>query len=190
MKLDDNAMIQEYLLGKGNLSDKQKEKLNNCIKCAELIRQYGSRQKVVPMLQNMVKIGEKMISQREAYLLFDDTQHIFNVSQKDRRDFHLDILLGDIKETRQKAIAAKDFKTAAACDKNYKDLIADFYGTEETPDYSKIQPVPIFLGMYPELLKTIIPEDLEKKVRELMTVKKRALESGYDEAQILNDDAD
>lgn len=165
---DENSLIMEYLFGKGNLSDSLKYKLKLCIECKDLIRQYKSRLKVIPILMNGYEITEK-----KAYEIYQDTEIIFNVDKKDKRNFHIDILMADIAETRNKAMAAKDFKTVAACDKNYHNLLKDFFGTEERPDYSKLQPVQVNIGFYPEILGTNLPSprELEKLSLQLMKVK-------------------
>lgn len=182
MKAEDNSIIIQYLQGKGNLTAEQKETLKNCTICADLIRQHGSRLKVIPMLQKSILIKGKMITDRQAFKIFEQTQYIFNTDKSDRRDFHVDILLGYIVETRNKAIAAKDFKTAAACEKNYHQLIVDFYGTEEKPDYRKLQPPTILVGFYPKMLNTQIPSDLEKQVEELMKVRKKSSQNRFIDA--------
>lgn len=180
----ENAIITEYLLGKGNLTKAQKLRLKRCTDCADLIRQYGSRIKVVTILQNLYGINDS-----EAYQLYSDTQVIFNTEKKDTRNFHVDILLGYIVETRNKAMAAKDFKTVAVCDKNYYSVIKDFFGTEDKPDYAKLQPPEFVMGFFPNTLNTPLPntKELAKQVQELLKVKKGGKAEHFDDAQEVNE---
>jgi len=161
----DKDKIIRHLQGDDSfeLSDALLEKLKRYECAADLIKQYGTRHKVVPML---IKIFG--ISKRAAYLDFEETQEVFGTSSKNSKNFYIDMIFGMMVETRKKAYAKNDFKTAATVEKNMTDLVQGYFGDKDTPDYSLVQPPSFFLGFFPEELKTELPADWEEQAKKFV----------------------
>ena len=169
-----------YLMGKmsGQLSPKLAQKLRRLEVCADLIRQYGSRLKVVPMMVHLY--GEKKLtklkesdqetldgyevkreggySERTAYSDFNEAQELFaTTTQTDKRPFWVDLIFGEIMKTKRMAERAgidggPDARAMAKCDQNLIDAGVKLLGTGEQIDWKKVQPmVPVF-GFFPELV--------------------------------------
>lgn len=167
--------------GESKLPEDLKKKLDRLHFCADLIRQHGSRLKVVPILRKKYDI-----SQRQAYQDFQDTQEIFGSTPPSSKDFWVDILLGFIMETRHAAFQKKDFRAVTAAEKNLFNTIAEFFKGDQIP-YDKIQPPPILLGFFPELSNVQIPADLDDQVKKLVAEKKIQIER-IPEAEIIEEE--
>ncbi len=168
-KQSDTDQLIHYLQGNSEviLSPKLEELLKRYESCADLIKQWGSRHKVVPIL--MKRFG---ISTAQAYRDFSDCQEIFGSTPRSSKDFYLDILLGNITETRNKALLKQDFKTVAACDKNMLFTIQEYFQDESIP-WEKLQPQNIVMGWFPELSKVEIPDNWQEIVSKMVEKKKR-----------------
>lgn len=165
----DVDLIVQHLQGNINaqLSPALEEQLKRYEVCADLIKQWGSRHKVVPIM-----IKRFSISTAQAYRDFADCQEVFGSTPRSSRDFYLDILLGNITETRNKAIENKDFKTAAACDRNMLLVVQEYFQDQSIP-WEKVQPQNIMMGWFPELSKIKIPDNWQSLVDDLVKKKKR-----------------
>lgn len=150
--------------------------------CADLIKQHGSRLKVVPML-----IREFGISEAQAYRDFQDTTYVFGSTPRSSKDFYLDMLLGNIVETRNKAIAKEDFKSAASCDKNMLVAIQEYFKDQSIP-WDKVQPPNLTFGFFPELTNVNIPDNWQVIITNIINTKRSVNTSGIPEAEIVKDD--
>lgn len=193
-----------YLMGKmsGELSPKLAAKLRRLEVCADLIRQYGSRLKVVPMMVHLY--GEKKLkklkesdqeildsyepkreggySERTAYGDFNEAQELFaTTTQTDKRPFWVDLIFGEIMKTKRMAEKAgmdggADARAMAKCDQNLIDAGVKLLGNGEQIDWKKVQPmVPVFV-FAPEMVDPdgLIPTDPKEldKLRQRLIKKK------------------
>jgi hypothetical protein len=168
--------IQEYLAGKSNaeLSPALERKLKRLETARDLLAKYGDRKRVVQTLIRLAPYTEMggKLSKTTAYQDVEDSFDVFRPTSRHAQDFYVDIALGKVFETREKAIAAGDFRAAAGCDKNIITLIEKFMGDKEAIDWSKVQPPRILVGFMPELLNVPLPKDLDAQVKALLKAKK------------------
>lgn len=191
----DKEVLVAYLMGKldrTELSPKLEQKLNRMYTCADLIRKWGTRLRVEPMLIKYIQgaTGEK-ISRQTARNIFDDTQEIFAVTnQSNSQQFWVDILLGEIMADKKKAAADGDHRAVATYDKLMKDTIKELMGTMDATIYERIQPPKVTLGYFPEELKVdkVLPDhELKKLIEKLKSKKRQKLYNQVEEAQIVPD---
>lgn len=168
----DTDLLIAHLMGKGKapISPKLQEKMERLEHCADLIRQYGSRLKVIPMLTE--RYG---ISRSTAYQDFEDTQLVFGTTPRNSRAFWIDILLGMIVTDIENARTKKDYKALAAMQRNFIQLIAQM-GEPENDAYEKIQPVNIMMGFFPEKtnVEKLSDEEIEAAFKRLSKAKRKA----------------
>ena len=166
--------IEAYLAGReASLSPALAKKLKRLETARDLLAKYGSRRKVVGMLMRLAVYTDMgSSSQATAYRDVEDAFEIFKPTARSSQDFYVDRALEMAFETREKALAAQDFRAAAACDKNIITLIEKFMGDKEAIDWSKVQPPRILVGFMPELLNVPLPQDLDAQVRALLKAKK------------------
>ena len=190
-------LLALYLTGKLDiikLSDKMQEKLTRLEVCRDLYFKLKSRAKVI---KEMLMItwhnasGEAYkLSKPQVYRDFDDAIELFNITTNVAGlNFHLDILLKNINETREKAIQDRDWKTAAVCDKNYATAIEKFLGDTGAEEYRKLQPGIITTDFLPEESKVKLPKDWEQQVKRLIK-KKREFEMTIEDAEIIEEHND
>lgn len=130
-------------LDQDKMSPKLKERFVRLQQCRDYIKDHAARNKVIPMLMNDFKISES-----QAYRDYTTCIKVFNAaSETTGQDFWVDILLGKTMETHRKAVAAGDFRSAAACLKTFKDTIKDFFGNDEAKNYRNLQP-PVLITKY------------------------------------------
>ena len=169
-KLTDNDQLIAYLLGdipEAKLSKPLRLKLERIYVCDNLIRQYGSRPRVIRMMvtrfTDEYKKIRKTYSRRTAESDYSATQSIFGTLCKHDINYHVDILLDRIAETRHLAKITQNSTALARCDANYKDAIKEFMGDKDVPDYEQIQiPDQVFVPD-PKLLESYerLPSDEE-----------------------------
>ncbi len=163
---DDVSEIIMYLQdAKGNyeLSPALQRKVELMTLCRDLIRQYGSRTKVVPMLMKEESISPRL-SHVQADRIFLETTYIFNTTQTSNRDFWIDIAIGDIKESRRKAMIKPDLKVVAMCDANLVKLIALMTDSKEAEIYKQINIVPRVVRFDPGQTGVSLPDDWEQQI--------------------------
>jgi hypothetical protein len=149
--------------------------LKRYTKCADLIKQYGSRLKVVPMMMQLFQI-----SQAQAYRDFDNTSYVFGSTPRTSKDFYLDLLIGNIVETRTKAMTKDDFRAAAACDKNMLAVLQEYFKDQSIP-WEKVQPPNMIFGFFPELTKVDVPDNWNEVIQKLIARKTKAIDADYTE---------
>ena len=183
----DNDKIIEFLLQDGDeiqLSKKLQEKLERMDTCRDLIRKYGSRTRVANILINNFKI-----SRAQAYRLFQDTQDVFGSTQRTSREFWLDIILGFMMETREKALIKGDFRSAQSTENNMAKAVEKLAGDKDTIPFEKVQPPQIMIGFFPETTKVELPEDWEDQVKKIIKPK-RSIDQVVHDAQIVEEDGE
>lgn len=159
-KLNDNDAIIDYLLGNrshSELSKPQQRKLERLYTCKDLILQHGVKKKVLSIMMTTYKDlyskENKTYSRRTSESDYVATQEVFGTTAKHNRDFHIEILLQEMAETRHMAKVTQNATALARCDANKAHMIEKFMGDKDTPDYSKVQvPVQIF-GFNPNWLE-------------------------------------
>ncbi|MFY0628695.1 MAG: hypothetical protein JXR07_20550 [Reichenbachiella sp.] len=166
-KTTDEDKIVMYLQGKlkrTELSKKMEEKLNRYNHCADLIKKYGSRLKVVPMMVKKFNLPETSYSEPQAYKDFNATQQIFGTTQQHNQQFWVDILLGQIMQNMKKARKAGDYKSVAAFTREMRTTIKELMGTADVIPYEKlVPPVPV-VGFFPDSLNVNVPSDLDYQI--------------------------
>ncbi len=155
------------------LSTALAEKLRRMESCADLTRTWGSRFKVIPILEKRFDI-----SRQTARQLYDDTQIVFGVTSKLTQQFWVDIVIGEIMEDKRKASLAGDHRAVASMQKNMAHVIEKLMGSIDTSIYEKINPPPIVIGYFPDKLKTPnLPSDSELDIifKKLMKKKREKI---------------
>lgn len=183
----DNEKIIEFLTHDGDeikLSKKLQEKLARMDKCHDLIKRYGSRTRVAPILMR-----DYDISKAQAYRIFQDTQDVFGSTQRTSREFWLDIVLGFMIDSRAKATLKGDFRSVQAIEKNMVVAVEKLAGDHKAIPFEKVQPAPVMLGFFPENTKVELPEDWEDQVKKIIA-KKRKIDINVEEAKIVPNEED
>lgn len=173
-KLTDIDAIILYLQdesGTAKLTKPQQAKLERWDFCDSLIRLYKNRQKVINMMVNKFEIG-KATALRDYY----STQQTFGSNFSHNREYHVDLLLEEIAETRAVAKASQNATAMARCDANKISIIEKFMGDKDTPDYSLLQIPDTILKFEPALLGIELPDEaeLKKQIQMLSRVDKEA----------------
>lgn len=152
------------------LSYTKQQEFERVNKCLELIKVKVSRAKVIPLL-----IQQYKISRAEAYRIYEDTIYVFDTIYKRRqgRDVHVDILVGNIIDTYNKAVAADDLKNATYAMRLYMDAIKEFFGGYEAEQYAQLQPPSVTFIIPEHVLKIESNPDLKKRIKDSLTYKKR-----------------
>jgi hypothetical protein len=152
------------------LTSKQEERLKRYETCVDLIKQYGSRNKVVPVLMKRYQI-----TRRQAYRDFAATQNLFGATYNHEREFWIDIVLGEIQKTKSLAIMKKDGRAAAMADKNMLYTIERLMGDKEKLPFEEIQPAQILMGFFPENVNVekMSEEDIEAAFKRLSKPKRK-----------------
>lgn len=191
----DNEIIVQYLLGnlpRTELSPKLQQKVDRMYICADLIRTWGTRLRVEPMLIKYIREGTgEEISRQTARNIFDDTQMLFGATQKSAQQFWVDILMGELMADKKAAKAAGDFRAVASLDKVMKDTIKDLMGSVDASIYDRIQPPRIILGYFPEDLNIdqVLPKhDLDKLIEKLKQKKRQKLYDTIQEAEVITNE--
>jgi DNA-directed RNA polymerase subunit F len=141
-----NQDKRQYLL-----TEKVEEMLEHMRLTRNLFVKYGARAKVVTKL-----IEKHGIPERTAWKLVDITPKLFSTVYREvSREFHVDIHLEKIEETRRKALADGDFRTAAACDTNRHNAIKEFLGTSEALKPEDLVLPDVEFGFHPEFFKNV-----------------------------------
>jgi hypothetical protein len=166
--------IEAFLNGReASLSPALQRKLKRLEIARDLLAKYGDRRVVVKQLQRLAMYTDMGAdSQATAYRDCEDAFLIFKPMSRNSQDLYVDRVLGMAFETREKAIAANDFRAAAASEKNIITIIEKFMGDKEVIDWSKVQPPRILVGFMPELLGVPLPLDLDAQVANLLKAKK------------------
>jgi hypothetical protein len=147
------------------MSEKLQERFKRLQQCRDYTKQYLTRTKVVPMM--MTDFG---ISEAQAYRDYNSTVKVFNLAiDNDGRDFYVDILLGNINETRTLARIAKDFKTMEKSDKNFLLAIDKFFGNNLAKIYDEIQ-MPVLITKY--IPNPNLPANWREQVAKIIARKK------------------
>lgn len=181
----DNEKIIEYLISESEglkLSKSLEDKYEKLDFCRDLIKNYGSRSRVCPIL--VKKYG---ISKSQAYRIFQDTQEVFGATQRTSREFWLDILIGFMIDSRNKAAKKGDFRSVATIEANMAKAIEKLAGTNENIPFEKVQPAPVMIGFMPELTKVDLPEDWEDQVKKLIKPK-RKIDQFAEDAKIIENE--
>ncbi len=172
--------IKAYLYADTNerrvptLSTSLARKLRRMETAAELLRKYGSRQRVVGMLLKLSTYTEMGSDSRAtAYRDVDDAIDVFGTEHRKSKAFYVDMLFEMMYSTREKALAAQDLKTVVACEKNIKDAVKDFLGDKEAVDWSKLQPPRFMVGFFPELLNVPLPDNLDQELEKFFASKRK-----------------
>jgi hypothetical protein len=193
----DEQILALYLLGKIDvvkLSPKMTEKLFRLETCRDLYHKLRSQTKVVEemTLLNFTRADGKetyQISKQTAYRDFEQCQNLFNIMFKTSGlNLHIEFLLRDIKETRDKAMADGDWKTASSCNKEYKDVLKEFFGNADAEKYRELQPPAIFTDFLPEQSKTPLPDDWEKQLQKVLDRKKRQELTIIEDVEIITEE--
>ena len=166
--------IEAFLNGsEATLSPALQRKLKRLEIARDLIAKYGDRRVVIKNLMRMAMYMDMgAMSQATAYRDCEDAFLIFKPTSRNSQDIYVDRSLGMAYETREKAIAAGDFRAAAASEKNIITIIEKFMGDKEVIDWSKVQPPRILVGFMPELLGVPLPLDLDAQVKNLLKAKR------------------
>jgi len=141
-----NQDKRQYLL-----TEKVEEMLGLMRLTRNLFVKYGARAKVVTKL-----VEKHGIAERTAWKLVDITPKLFSTVYREvSREFHVDIHLEKIEETRRLALEQEDFRTAAQCDTNRHNAIKEFLGTSEALKPEDLVLPGVQIGYHPDLFKGV-----------------------------------
>ncbi len=154
--------LQGKLKGKYELSSALEQKLKDMSDCRDLIRLYASRIKVVAMLVEQGK------SKTTAERLYSDTLTVFNTTQTSHRDFWIDVVMGQIFETRRKALAEGNLKVVAACEANVIRTIELMTDAKDAELYDRLIVPRIVVKFDPSLTGVTLPDDWENQVQQII----------------------
>jgi len=162
----DTDLIIQYLRDetpKKQLSPTLAEKLKRINTAADLMQEHRSRLKAYPILCKRFDI-----SRTQAYALIDSALEIYSIRTQQRsRDFYVDLLLEEIRKTKEVAIRRRDPRAAAQADRNLHNAIKEFFGDEEVNIYDQMLPVQVIAIFQPELTGTHLPDDWEAQLEKL-----------------------
>jgi hypothetical protein len=119
-----------------------------------------------------LEYGEEQYSMRTAINDYQSTQIVFGATIQHSRDYHLDILLAQIEETRQAAKASGNVAVMAMCDKNKAAAIEKFLGDKDTPKYDELQVADQIYTADPKVLGLPETADDAALMRELEKLRK------------------
>jgi hypothetical protein len=153
--------------GSVELSPDLKRHYDAMMKCDDLIRQYGSKSKVIPMLQKMLDV-----SRTTANIIFAETQTAFGSTAKYKKHYWVPVVMDWLADARNRAIIAKDFKSLAHIIRSMVELMKQMPGDLEDAKPSTIinilQYKPHSLG-----IQDLNDDELEKLKKEVMNPKKK-----------------
>jgi hypothetical protein len=175
--------VVAYLLNKikrTDLSPTLQEYVDRLYATDNLIREWGSRQKVRDILINRYGISRVTADQ-----YYDRAQSTLGSTAKINQTLHVDILLGEIRKGLKASYAAKDYKAHAAYTKQYQELILKFSGNADAALYEKFTMQPIIIGFFPEKFKRQLPDNLDEEIEKIKRGKRRK-EFGEKVGQYIN----
>lgn len=83
--------------------------------CDNLIRKYGARSQVIPMLIRKFSEPGHEMSRKTAYQIYNMTELAFGSSSRASKDYWRDVLTDMAGELREQALLKGDLRTAAEC---------------------------------------------------------------------------
>ncbi|MBA4304607.1 MAG: hypothetical protein C0424_10320 [Sphingobacteriaceae bacterium] len=166
------------------LDPRLKEKLLRLEFAADQFREWSDKSKTVRLV--MAKYD---LQKSQAYQLVTEAMQLFAMTNRQDKEF-IRALLHDIgMKIMQKAYSAGKLKEAAAM---FAQLIK-IHGLDredvELPDFSQLQPVPISIGNFPELLNVPLPDNLEEELAKVLAKKRapRFNSSAAEDAEVVNE---
>lgn len=150
------------------LSATLQKKMNMIDHCDDLIRQYVTRKKVIPMLMNRYEISREYARQ-----LYMETIEIYSTTAQVNKEYWIEYLIERNKKTYDVAYKRGNVTAMAMADNTLAKIVKDILPDDDSSVYEDFQLPAIEVGFYPELLKVDIPENLDEIVRELKSMKKR-----------------
>jgi hypothetical protein len=178
--------------GLSMLTSEDKERMHRLQQCKRWIHQYGSREKVLPMMINNEWLradgSSYFIKERQAYRDYTDCQVIFSLGYVNEKAFWLDMLIGWVVETRKQAMLGdkKELAVAHKCEKLLEEIIMNHFGSKDEEAYKKINPVPTVIAFMPKELPVTLPdnweEDLKNAIANKQRVKTKEISDGSEQA--------
>ncbi|WP_250632070.1 hypothetical protein [Rhodoflexus caldus] len=135
--------------GIGEVSESAKSKFEKMDFCRKLIQQFEPKNEVLKSLME-----EYGVTLPTAYKIYNRTVQLF-----DLKTLHIEAVLQEIYKTKQDA---HDSKVKALCDKNLVLAVSQLHSIENK--VKEIQPPPVELGFFPEILEIDLPS--EDKIEE------------------------
>lgn len=166
------------------LEPRLKEKLLRLEFAADQFREWSDKNKTVRLVMAKFELQKS-----QAYQLVTEAMQLFAMTNRQDKEF-IRALLHDIgMKIMQKAYTHGKLKEAAAM---FAQLIK-IHGLDredaELPDFSQLQPVPITIGTFPELLGVPLPDDLDAQLAKIIAKKSasRFNSSAAEEAEVVNE---
>ena len=147
--------------GKVVLSEKLEKLHSRLIFAAGFLGKWPMM-KVVTML--MKEYGYSMAT---AYRDCQDADYFFGATTVQNRALRIERLLEKINKTYDSAMIKQDFKSAALCLREEKEVLVKLLPDKEALPYDKIIPPRFILGFYPETQHVPLPDDWEVVVERL-----------------------
>ena len=168
--LKDIEVIIQYYKGEPvKLNSIQELKSKRWVSCKELIHKYVNQNTVV---KYQAKTFE--ISYETALKDYHATLEVFNTTTElQPRNFWIQHLLGEVQQNIREAREAGDLDVVAKEHKNMIAILKEFFSDQEKPDYSKLQPVTILMGFFPEItgIEQMPEQELQLQIQNLMKIK-------------------
>ena len=134
--------------------------------CDTAIREHLTSARVIPLM-----VSRFGISERQAHSDYAATQEVFCSSIQKNKSYFIDVVLGMMQDTRLKALAADDLKTAAACEANMIKAIAAIVADDDVAKFESLQPVSISIGNFPTQINIGNEEGFEEKLNAILLAK-------------------
>lgn len=159
------------------LDERLKEKLLRLEFAADQFREWSDKAKTVRLV-----MAKFQLQKSQAYQLVTEAMQLFAMTNRQDKEF-VRALLHDIgMKIMQKAYTQGKLKEAAAMFAQLVKIHALDREDAEVPDFETLQPVPITIGNFPELLGVPLPEDVDLQIQKIIT-KRKLKKFGDDEIQ-------
>lgn len=183
-KLKFDEKVKLYLQGKEGikLSNKEKKRYDQCEQAARWIIDDGTDE-AKKMCMTTFKVSSKV-----ALRIMNDAISIYGTNNILTKDFLISIAYNDLRQSRKIALESGDVKMVVQADKNLLAFINKHFGDNETPEFDKIQPVPVMIAYQPEMLGIELPsaDEVDAITKKLMQPK-RAKKEEYEDIEIIED---
>jgi hypothetical protein len=171
----DTEKIIAYLqdeTGKVRLSTTLERKLAMIDTAADLMKQHRSRLKVYPILMRRYKLEK-----RRAYQIIDQALDVYSFRAQGRsKEFYVDLLLEEIRKSKEVAVSRRDARAANQADKNMLDVVYKFFGDEEVNQFEEMLPVQVIALYQPDLTGVRLPDNWQEQVEQLKKSKRQVID--------------
>lgn len=182
-KTDLDLILDWYFNRNVEIEDRLKEKIIRLEFAHDQFREWSDKSKVVRLV-----MAKYHLQKSQAYQLVSEAQQLFAITNRQDKEFVRALMHDMGMKIMQKAYNSGKLREAAAIHSNLIKIHGLDRDDPDLPDFSELQPGPITIGNFPEILGVPLPDDLEDQVKILLTKKKSPLfnSSAADDAEVVN----